>query len=201
MIGLTGGVASGKTTVAGMLRELGAEIVDADQIAREIVQPGQPALGEIVEAFGAEVLDARGRLSRERLAGIVFADAAARHRLQEITHPRIIAESQRRLDELRERGVKVAVYEAALLVETGRYRSMDALIVVVAEEAEQIRRLAERDGMDETQARGRLAAQLPTSAKSAVAQHIVRCEGPLEDVRRRVEAVWRTVTRADGSLP
>lgn len=201
VIGLTGGVASGKSTVATMLRELGAEVIDADRIAREVVEPGRPALREIVDAFGPDVLAADGTLHRERLAERVFGDAAARQRLERITHPRIIEESERRLEELRRRGAQVAVYEAALLVETGRHRSMDALILVVADEAEQLRRLQARDGMDEARARSRVAAQLPTSAKTTVAHHVIRCQGPLENVRHRVAEVWRAVRSTAADVP
>jgi dephospho-CoA kinase len=193
VIGLTGGVACGKSTVAAMLRDLGAEVVDADEIAREVVEPGRPALAEIVAEFGRDVLGADGRLNRKRLGERVFADEAARHRLERITHPRIVEEGRRRLEELRARGVTVAVYEAALLVETGRHRDFDALVVVVADEEEQRRRLTARDGLSLAEARRRLAAQLPASSKTAVADHVIRCQGPLGDVRRRVEEVWRAV--------
>ena len=193
MIGLTGGIACGKSTVAAMMRELGAHLVDADLIARGVVEPGRPALAEIEQAFGREMIGLDGRLDRKRLADRVFGDEGARHRLEAILHPRILAESERLLAELRDRGVTVAVYEAALLVETGRHREMDALIVVVADETEQIRRLTARDGISEDDAGRRLAAQLPTATKVAVADHVIHCEGPLLDVRRRVGEVWRAL--------
>jgi len=193
VIGLTGGVASGKSTVAAMLRDVGAEVVDADRIAREIVEPGQPALREIVEFFGSEVLGPDGRLDRKRLANRVFADASARRRLEQITHPRITAESERRFEALRARGVGIAIYEAALLVETGRHQKLDGLIVVVASEAEQLRRLMAREGIDAEEARRRLAAQLPTEAKVALADHVIRCDGPPDQVRPQVTELWRTL--------
>lgn len=198
MIGLTGGIACGKSTVAGMLRALGADVVDADLVARVVVDPGRPALAEIEQEFGREMISPDGRLDRKRLADRVFDDEGARRRLEAILHPRIVAESERLLGELRDRGVTVAVYEAALLVETGRHRTLDALVVVVASEDEQVRRLTARDGISLAEAQRRLAAQLPNAAKIAVADHVIRCEGALADVQRRVEQVWRAVNRRDG---
>src|SRR6185312_11417989 len=138
VIGLTGGIASGKSTAARTLAELGARIVDADAVAREIVAPGQPALAEIVRAFGREMLLPDGTLDRKRLGAVIFADADKRRALNAITHPRIAMETQARLGRLREEGVPVAVYEAALLVENRVHEALDGLIVVVCDEAAQL---------------------------------------------------------------
>src|SRR5258706_12632864 len=125
VIGLTGGIAAGKSTVARIFAELGAPVVDADQLAREVVAPGQPALDEIVRAFGLGVLDASGALDRKQLGAIVFADEDKRRALNAITHPRIAAVTQARLAELRARGETLAIYEAALLVENGIHHVLD----------------------------------------------------------------------------
>jgi dephospho-CoA kinase len=201
VIGLTGGIASGKSTVSAMFRELGAEIVDADRIARELVGPGRAALSEIVRTFGSGLLAGDGTLDRKRLAELVFDDDAARRRLEAILHPRIVDESNRRFRELSARGTAIAIYEAALLVETGRHRDFDALIVVVAAEEERVRRLQARDGLDEAGARRRLAAQISDADRIAAATHVIRCEGPLDEIRARVREVWRRLGEDGGARP
>jgi dephospho-CoA kinase len=193
VIGLTGGIASGKSTVASMLRELGAPIVDADLIARQVVEPGQPALAEIADRFGADVLDADGRLDRKAMGERVFSDPIARAALNAIVHPRIAIASRAALAELAAAGNPVALYDAALLVENQIHRGLDGLIVVSAPAAAQIERLCERDSIDESAARARLAAQLPLADKLAVADWVVDNGGSLEQTRAQVEAVWRQV--------
>ncbi len=194
VIGLTGGIGSGKSTVAAMLRDLGAEVIDADRVAREVVEPGQPALAEIVARFGAGVLDGEGRLDRKQLGARVFADETARRALNAIVHPRIAAETARRVADANARGVPLVVYEAALLVENGIHRALDGLIVVSAPEAEQVRRVMARDGLDETEARRRLAAQAPLADKLAAATWVIDNAGALDDTRRRVAEVWRAAS-------
>lgn len=193
MIGLTGGIASGKSTVAALLRELGAEVIDADQLAREIVEPGCAALAEIVEAFGPAMLGPDGRLDRQRLGALVFADADKRARLNQITHPRIRAESMRRAGEAAERGCQVVVYEAALLVENGLHRQLDGLIVVAAALETQLARMRNRDGLAEPEARKRLAAQLPLEEKVRSADYVIDTNGPIEALRPQVERAWRDI--------
>jgi dephospho-CoA kinase len=193
VIGLTGGIASGKSTVARMLADLGATIIDADQVAREVVRPGQPALAAIVEAFGAEVLEPAGALDRKRLAARVFADPAARRELERITHPRISEATARRVAELEARGVPVVVYEASLLVEGGVHRGLAGLIVVAAPEAVQLRRLQERDGLSPAEAARRLAAQAPLRDKVAVADYVIDGGATLQETRAQVEAAWQDI--------
>jgi dephospho-CoA kinase len=193
VIGLTGGIASGKSTVGRMLAELGATIVDADQVARDVVRPGQPALAAIVAAFGAEVLTPAKELDRGRLAARVFADPAARRELERITHPRIREETARRVAELDARGVPVVVYEASLLVEAGSHRGLAGLIVVAAPEAVQLRRMRERDGLPPEEAARRLAAQAPLRDKVAVADYVIDGNATLEETRAQVEAAWRDI--------
>jgi len=195
VIGLTGGIGSGKSTVAAMLGELGAELIDADQIARDVVRPGEPAYDEIVSVFGRDILAADGTIDRKVLGGRVFADPAARRQLESIVHPRIGAQSWRRISEAGARGVRVVIYEASLLVEGGLHKSFDGLIVVSASEAAQRGRVAARDGLGELEIGRRMAAQLPTSDKVAVADWVIHNDGKLEDTRRQVEAVWREIER------
>jgi dephospho-CoA kinase len=193
VIGLTGGIASGKSTAARTLMELGARIVDADQVARDVVAPGQPALAEIVRSFGREMLQADGTLDRKKLGGVVFADPEKLRTLNAITHPRIGLETQARLAKLREEGVPVAVYEAALLVENGAHRGLDGLIVVACDEATQLRRLVGRDGYTEAEARARIAAQAPVADKVAAATWVVDTSGPLVETRQHLARVWEEI--------
>ena len=191
VIGLTGGIASGKSVVAAMLRELGAPVVDADLIARQVVEPGTVALEEIVARFGRDMLDGAGRLDRKRLAEEVFSDLAARRDLNAITHPRIAAASASALADLAAAGHPVAIYEAALLVENRAHERLDGLIVVAVPPEVQMARLRARDGIDETAARSRLAAQLPLADKVAVADWVIDNGGTLEQTRAQVAEVWR----------
>jgi len=193
VIGLTGGIASGKSTVARMLADMGATIVDADQVARDVVRPGQPALAAIVAAFGADVLAASGELDRTRLARRVFGDPEARRQLERITHPRIAEETDRRVAQLAAAGVLVVVYEASLLVETGDHHALAGLIVVAAPEAVQLRRMQERDGLSAEEARGRLAAQAPLHDKVAAADYVIDGGAALETTRAQVAAAWRDI--------
>jgi len=193
VIGLTGGIASGKSTAARTLGELGARIVDADQVARDIVAPGQPALAEIVRTFGREVLQPDGALDRKRLGAIIFADAEKRRLLNAITHPRIAMETQARLAKLREENLPVAIYEAALLVENGVHKALDGLIVVACDEATQLARLIGRDGYSEEDARARIAAQAPIADKVAAATWVVDTSGPLADTKKQLARVWEEI--------
>ena len=190
VIGLTGGIASGKSTVADMLRALGAHIIDADLLARRVVEPGTPALAEIAERFGARVLQPDGTLDRKRLGDIVFADPAARQALERITHPRIAAAGQEAVAKLAGAGVDPILYEAALIVENQLYKGMQGLIVVSVPPEVQLARLMARDHLDEDAARARLAAQLPLADKVAVADHVIDNSGSLEETRARVRALW-----------
>ncbi|HXU70842.1 MAG TPA: dephospho-CoA kinase [Polyangia bacterium] len=190
VVGLTGGIATGKSTAARVLSELGARVIDADAIAREIVAPGQPALAEIVQTFGREMLLPDGTLDRKRMGAVVFADADKRRALNAITHPRIAMETQARLARLRDEGTPVAVYEAALLVENGVHRGLEGLIVTTCDEATQLRRLIERDGFGEAEARARIAAQASPAEKLAAATWVVDTSGPLADTKERISRIW-----------
>jgi dephospho-CoA kinase len=190
VVGLTGGIASGKSSVAKTFAELGAQIVDADQVAREVVEPGQPAYDDIVAAFGREILLPEGGIDRKKLGGIIFGDPEKRKILNQITHPRIAARTQEKLMALGAAGAKVALYEAALLVENGVHRGLGGLIVVYCNEEEQIARMMRRDGFSREEAVNRVRAQAPLSDKLAVATWVIDTNGPIEETRKHVERVW-----------
>lgn len=185
-IGLTGGIASGKTTVANLFAELGATIIDTDVIAREVVAPGQPALEEIAAAFGSEVLQPDGSLDRGALRARVFASTDDRERLEAITHPRIRAETLRQADEA---GGLYQLIVVPLLVESPLRDSVDRILVVDCPEEAQIERLMARDADSEEQARRILAAQASRSERLAIADDVVSNDGSIEDTRRQVAAL------------
>ncbi len=195
-IGLTGGIASGKSTVARMLAERGVPVIDADALARVVVAPGSPGLSEIAARWPAVVRE--GVLDRKALGAIVFADSDERRALEAITHPRIREESARRLREAEASGAPVAVYEAALLFENDLDRGMDASILVALEPALQIERLQARDGVSEADAAARIRAQMPVDAKRARATYVIENDGDLEALRRRVDEVWTAIERSAG---
>jgi dephospho-CoA kinase len=193
VIGLTGGIASGKSTVARMLEELGAKVVDADQVAREVVKPGEPAFDDIVATFGREVLDENGTIDRKKLGAMVFADVNKRHALNAITHPRIAAATQAKVQELGAAGETLAIYEAALLVENKAHLAMDGLIVAACTPEKQLERLRARDGFEEEDAQKRVAAQLPLDEKTQVADYVVDTNGTIDDTKRQVDEVWASI--------
>lgn len=200
VIGLTGGIASGKSAVAALLRERGAAVVDADEIARRIVEPGEPALAEIRARFGDDVIDTGGRLDRKKLGDRVFADPAARAALNGITHPRIFQKSHEEFERWGQRGAKVVFYEAALLVENQAYRWLDALIVVAAPADVQVERIRARDGLDEAAARARVAAQLPLEEKTKHATWVIDNAGDLDALRAQVDLVCGQIEERFGSI-
>ena len=193
VVGLTGGIASGKSTVARLFGGLGVPVVDADEVAREVVAPGSEGLREVVAAFGAGVLTSEGALDRQALGAIVFGDAAARAKLEGLTHPRIALESGKRLAAAGASGAPYVLYEAALLVENGAYRMFPALVVVTAPEHVQRARLAARDGLDEAQVGARIAAQAPVAAKVAVADWVIDNGGDLATLEARVREVHEAI--------
>lgn len=190
LVGLTGGIATGKSTVAAMFRNLGCPVIDADVLAREVVEPGEPALADIVREFGSGVLAADGRLDRKALGAVVFADAERRRRLEAITHPRIRERLASRLAALAGAGFDgVVIFDAAVIVESGAYRQMDRLVVVTADAATQRARLRARDGLDEHEARRRIASQMPLAEKAKLADHVIDNSGDRAATEAQVRRV------------
>lgn len=195
VFGLTGGLASGKSSVAARVRALGVPVIDADQLAREVVAPGTPGLAAVVDAFGPSVLTPDGSLDRPRVAGLVFSDASLRRKLNSILHPLIGAASAARVAELAARGETLVCYEAALLVENGLADAFRPLVVVAVAEEEQVRRAMARDAATEEQARARIAAQLPLAAKVAAADYVIDSSGSRAETARRVDEVVADIRR------
>ena len=194
IIGLTGGIACGKSTVAKMLVARGARVIDADAVAREVVAPGTEGLQAITDRFGAEVLDDDGALDRAALGRRVFGDASARAALEGILHPLIAVESARQIQQAVAEGAPLVVYDAALLIESGRADMFRPLVVVSVRPQTQIDRIMRRDGLDEAGAQARLDAQMPVAGKAALADHVIDNEGDLDATEAQVEALWRTLT-------
>jgi dephospho-CoA kinase len=200
VIGLTGGIASGKSTVARMLAERGATVVDADQLARKIVEPGQPALAELVARFGAAILTPEGLLDRKRLAAIAFGDPQARGDLGRITHPRIAAASQQAIAAAADAGANVVFYEAALLVENRAHTGLAGLIVVSAPPEVQEARLVARDALMLEDARARIAAQAPLAEKLAAATWVIENTGDTDRLAIEVDRLVDDIERRFGSI-
>lgn len=193
VFGLTGGIACGKSTVAGFFRELGVEIIDADQVARDVVAPGTPGLEAIIKEFGEGILGADGALDRKALGAIVFNDAEKRAALERITHPLIGAEGMRRILALQESDAPYLLYEAALLVEGGSYKNFSGLIVVTTTEERQLELLMKRDGAGREDALARIRAQLALSEKEKLADWVIRNTGDLNLLRQSVNDVHSSI--------
>lgn len=196
VLGITGGIATGKSTVLRMLGELGAETLSADDLAREVLAKGSEGYRETVERFGDAILTPDGEIDRPALAAIVFGDESARQVLNAITHPRIIAAIQRRIDEFRTKPPSpdaVLAVEIPLLIECGLEEIVDEVVVVAAEPATQVSRLTTRSRMSAEQARRRLAAQMPIESKIEHADRVIRNEGTMEELREAVRATWQDI--------
>ncbi|HMH75002.1 MAG TPA: dephospho-CoA kinase, partial [Candidatus Udaeobacter sp.] len=182
LVGLTGGIATGKSTVTGLLASPSVRVVDADTLAREVVEPGTSAHALIVAEFGKDVLEPDGRLDRARMAEIVFADAAKRKRLEAITHPAIRGRFERLMADLERQGFHgILIWDAALLVESGGHNKMDKVVVVTTDPATQLHRLMARDSSTEEAARARTASQMPLAVKARVADYVIDNAGTREE--------------------
>ncbi|GHD01498.1 dephospho-CoA kinase [Zhihengliuella salsuginis] len=196
-VGLTGGIASGKSTVAAELAALGATVVDADALARQVVAPGTAGLAEVVAAFGERVLTAAGEMDRPAVGALVFGDDGARERLNGIIHPRVRAEASRLRREAIDAaggGRAVVVQDIPLLVETGQADRFDYVVVVQAPLEERVRRMVADRGMTEADARARIAAQATDEERAAVADALLRNDATRDDLRRAVRRVWTELT-------
>ncbi|MCX6494933.1 MAG: dephospho-CoA kinase [Actinobacteria bacterium] len=196
VVALTGGIASGKSTVAEMFRELGAVCIDADDVSRDVVEPGTPGLRDIVATFGEDVLR-EGHLNREALGRIVFGDASAREQLNRIVHPLVRARSEELFEAARTANPNVIIiYAIPLLVEAGSERSFDAIITVSAEEETRVKRLVSARGMTEAEARARVSAQANEAQRLAIADHVIDTNGSLEQTQSQVDEIWRELSTA-----
>jgi dephospho-CoA kinase len=195
ILGLTGGIASGKSSIADLFVECGALLVSADLLAREVVNPGSPTLAKLVKAFGDEILTPGGSLNREIMAQRVFADPAARRHLESIIHPAIAHLAECRLTELKSSPHDLIVYEAPLLFEAGAESRVDQILVVLIDPATQLSRLMERDKLTETEAKQRIATQWPQADKVQKADFVIDNSGSLQQTRASVAALYHYLTR------
>lgn len=194
LVGLTGGIATGKSTVSDMLRRRGGVIIDADVLAREVVAAGEPALRAIADEFGADVIAADGSLDRKKLGAIVFRDAERRKRLEAITHPAIRERFARQIADLTDRGFTGLVFfDAPVMIESGNYRHMDRLVVVATDAATQVERLMARDGIDREEAERKIASQMPVAEKAKLADHVIDNSGDRAATERQVEQVYEAL--------
>jgi dephospho-CoA kinase len=200
VIGLTGGIGSGKSTVSGFLRELGAVIIDADEVGHEALRPGAEAWREAVVAFGKEILDPQGSIDRQKLGEIVFADPQALAHLNQIVHPRIYDLVKARLEDYRRRGEKVVVLEMPLLVEVPLAMKasqptlsdeLDEVWVTVAPEATVLKRLKEKSGMSESEALARIRSQMPPQEKAKKADVVIDTDCSLDELEEKVKKLWQ----------
>lgn len=202
LVGLTGGLATGKSTVARLFRECGAVVIDADRLAREVVEPDRPAWREIVRTFGRRILRADRRIDRAALGRLVFGHARHLRRLNAIVHPRVARAQVRRTAAIRRaRPRAVIVYDAPVLIEAGAHGRMDALVVVTADQATQITRLRARNGLTRAEALRRIRSQLPLGRKVELADYVIDGCLPIAALRRRVAQIYRDVSRLAGPPP
>ncbi len=190
VVGLTGGIGSGKSSVARMLIELGASVIDADQLAREAVEPGSEGLSAIIERFGTGVLDEKGELDRRKLGAQVFSDVEARRDLNAIVHPKVAALAMARIAELSERGTALAIYDVPLFFENGLDKIIPEVIVVHVSPATQRERIRGRDGLSEKEIEDRIASQLPLADKVKRATFVIENDGSMAHTREQVERLY-----------
>jgi len=190
VIGLTGGIASGKSTVAKILERMGAVVIDADALSREVVTPGEAAYEAILAEFGERIVNPDRTINRSALGEIVFADPGARNRLERITHPAIGRRADQNLAELRRQGVPLVFYMAPLLIESGASARVDEIWIIYADPATQLHRLVERDGMSRDRALQRIAAQMPMDEKKKYGRVVIDNRGSLEETEQQVREIW-----------
>lgn len=193
VIGLTGGIASGKSTVSAKLKELGAAVIDADILAREVVSKGEIAYNRIVQCFGEGILLPSGQINRKRLGGIVFSDKEKLALLNSITHPEIIRKVQDRIRELKAAGIRVIVVDAAILIEMGLHKYVDSVWVVTVDRETQIKRLIERDRFDYKESENRINSQFTNEVRRKYADVIIDNNKSIEEVGKRLEELWNNI--------
>ena len=198
VIGLTGGIGSGKSTVSQFLAELGAIIVDADKVGHEALKPGSEVWQQVVNEFGESIVVSSGAIDRAKLGELVFGNSEARARLNRIMHPPMYNTVKARLEEYRRKGVKVVVLEAPLLVEAGWTSLVNEVWVTVAPEATVLRRLRERSGLSEQESRARIHSQLPTEERMRRADVVIDTDGSLDELKARVNELWLRLNTGSG---
>ena len=195
IIGLTGNIACGKSTVAAIFKELGATLIDADKVARDIVGKGNPALKKIIKHFGNEVINKNGTLDREKLGRKVFNDEKARQILNDITHPEIFKEINKLIEKYRSEGQKIVIIEAALIIEREKLKKIiDKLIVVSTSKDIQIKRLKDRDGFSKEQALSRINSQIPIEEKIKHADYVIHNDSDISNIKNQVETIWKDLS-------
>lgn len=195
-VGLTGGIATGKSFVLSVLRELGCEVMDADQTAREVVEPGQPAFEEIVAHFGREIVGADGKLDRPKLGAIVFNNSEQREKLNSIVHPKVFEAQSRWIAEVETRNPQaVIIIDAALMIETGSYRRFDKVVVVHCEPEIQLQRLMARNNLTQEEATARISSQMPSTEKLKFADFAINTSLGFEDTRQQVVSLYEQLCK------
>ncbi|MFC7442868.1 dephospho-CoA kinase [Laceyella putida] len=199
IFGLTGGIATGKSTVAQMLRERGAVIIDADQVAREVVEPGTEGLARVVATFGNEVLDEAGRLNRPALGSIIFHDEGARRKLNQLLHPLIMGKMRQDAEKARQADPRaVIIWDVPLLIEEKMTPLVDEVILVYVPESIQLARLMDRNQLSEQEAKARIASQLGIEEKKQWADYVIDNSGTLEETEKQVECLWNDLSLKNG---
>ena len=194
VIGLTGGIASGKSTVSAKLKELGAAVIDADLLARDVVRKGEIAYNKIVQCFGADILLPGGDIDRKKLGDIVFSDKEKLELLNSITHPEIINRMKERIQELKAEGAKVIVVDAAILIEMGLHKYVDSVWVLSVDRETQLKRLVERDKFNYREAENRINSQFTNEVRKKYADVVIDNSKPIEEVEKRLEELWNNIT-------
>jgi dephospho-CoA kinase len=188
LVGLTGGIGSGKTLAASLFKNLGAHVIDADAVCRDLVRPGQPALQEIANTFGQDIVDSAGQLDRKKLAAIVFQDAKSKQTLENILHPLVFAEEKRVYQAIRQQNPQaLVVIDAALLIESGNYKNVDKVVLVACGEETQVQRVLKRGGFSREEVLNRIKSQMPLVEKRKYADHIIENDSTEEHLRESIE--------------
>ena len=194
VIGLTGGIASGKSTVSAKLKELGAAVIDADLLARDVVRKGEIAYNKIVQCFGEDILLPGGDIDRKKLGNIVFSDKEKLALLNSITHPEIINRMKERIQELKAEGARVIVVDAAILIEMGLHKYVDSVWVLSVDRETQMKRLVERDKFNYREAENRINSQFTNEVRKKYADVVIDNSKPIEEVEKRLEELWNNIT-------
>lgn len=198
IVGLTGGIASGKSTIADMFKREGAYIIDIDMISRDVVKPGKPAWQDVVHIFGKEVLNEDQTLNRKKVGDIVFSDAEKRKKLEEIIHPKITAETLMKINEIAKKDNQaIVIIDTPLLIETDKQDTVNKVVLVYTSPQGQIERLVKRDGLSLEDAHKRLTSQMPIENKKKYAHYIINNEEPLKEIQKRVKEIFRELKKEE----